>query len=232
MNSPVEISRVTRTRQQAIAAYDRLSRWYDWLSEKSEWPMVLLGLNKLNAKAGETILEVGFGTGNALLILAEAIGQSGKVVGLDISRGMFNVACEKIENASLCQRVDIHQGDAVALPFQDNSFDAVFSSFTLELFDTPEIPIVLAECRRVLKPSGRICIVALARDTHENIPTRIYECFHRYLPSFADCRPIYVRSSLVKAGFLVEDVIHKKMWGLSVDICTGYKQTTVEEKWD
>jgi ubiquinone/menaquinone biosynthesis C-methylase UbiE len=69
-----EISRVTRTKEQAIASYDRLSRWYDWLSAGSERPLTELGLKKLNVNTGETVLEIGFGTGHALLALAACVG--------------------------------------------------------------------------------------------------------------------------------------------------------------
>src|SRR5512140_2028421 len=105
MTQQPEISRVTRSKQQAMTAYDRLSRWYDWLSASSEQPLAELGLQKLNAQAGETVLEVGFGTGHALLALAAAVGDSGRVIGIDISRGMFKVASEKIARANLSQRV-------------------------------------------------------------------------------------------------------------------------------
>jgi demethylmenaquinone methyltransferase/2-methoxy-6-polyprenyl-1,4-benzoquinol methylase len=95
MTSKPEISRVNRSKRQAMAVYDQLSRWYDWFSTSSEWPMTLLGLARLNVKTGGSVLEIGFGTGNALLVLAEDVGDSGKVVGVDISRGMFGVAREK-----------------------------------------------------------------------------------------------------------------------------------------
>ena len=202
-----------------MVVYDRLSRWYDWFSASSEQPLAKLGLKKLNVCPGETVLEIGFGTGNALLSLATAVGDLGRVVGIDLSRGMFKVASEKIARANLSHRVTLEQADAAALPFESDSFDAVFTSFTLELFDTPEIATVLAECRRVLKPGGRMGVVAMARDAYEDIPLRIYEWFHQHLPAYVDCRPIYVQSALALAGFQIPDITRKKMWGLPVEIC-------------
>jgi len=223
MTTQPEISRVTRSKRQAMAAYDRLSRWYDWLSASSEQPLAELGLKKLNAGAGETVLEIGFGTGHALLVLAPAVGDAGRVVGIDLSRGMFKVASEKVTHANLSHRVFFGQVDAAALPFEADSFDAIFTSFTLELFDTPEIASVLAECRRALKPGGRVGVVAMARDAHENIPVRIYEWFHKCMPAYVDCRPINVQSVLALAGFEIQDVTRKWMWGLPVEICLAKK---------
>ena len=104
-----EISRVTRSKGQAIAAYDRLSRWYDWLSASSEWPLAKSGLDKLNVSAGETVLEIGFGTGHGLLALANAVGDSGRVVGIDISHGMFKVASNRIARANPSHRIILGQ---------------------------------------------------------------------------------------------------------------------------
>jgi ubiquinone/menaquinone biosynthesis C-methylase UbiE len=229
MNNQVEISRVLRSKQQAISTYDRISRWYDWLAFRSEQPLAELGLKKLDVSVGETVLEIGFGTGHALLMLAESIGDLGKVIGIDISRGMFNVASEKIARAKLSRRVMLELGDAASLPFDADSFDAIFISFTLELFDTPEIPTVLAECRRALKSDGRICVVAMARDARENIPLRIYEWFHQHLPAYVDCRPIYVQSALTVAGFRIQDVNRKWMWGLPVEICLAQRLIAMEK---
>jgi len=219
MSTSPEISRVTRSKKQAIAAYDRLSRWYDWLSAGSEQPLAKLGLKKLNVGPGASVLEIGSGTGHALLALAASAGELGKVHGIDISRGMFKVASEKIARANLARSVMFEQGDAAALPFVEDSFDAIFVSFTLELFDTPEITTVLSECRRVMKAGGRLGVVAMAREEHEGFPLRVYEWFHQHLPAYVDCRPIYVQSALSLAGFQIEDVTRKAMWGLPVDIC-------------
>lgn len=229
MASQFDISRVTRSKQQAQATYDRLSRWYDWLTANSEWPLAKLGLKKLGAHPGETVLEIGFGTGNALLTLTTAVGDSGKAIGIDLSPGMFKVARQKLKRANLLPRVTLEQGDASALPFARESLDAIFISFTLELFDTPEIATVLAECRRVLKPGGRVVVVALARDAYEELPVRIYEWFHLHLPAYVDCRPIYVQSALTLAGFLIREVTRHKMWGLPVEICLAKNPTTNPE---
>ena len=87
------------------------------------------------------------------------MGDTGHVVGLDISPGMREVATERLAHAGLAGRVDLQVGDGSSLAFADDSFDAVFLSFTLELFDTPELGVVLGECRRVLRPGGRFGLV-------------------------------------------------------------------------
>ncbi len=220
-----EISRVLRSKQQAMMAYDRLSHWYDWLASSSERPLAEIGLKKVRVCTGETALEIGFGTGHALLALAEAVGDSGRVHGIDISRGMILVARERLARTAQSHHIVLEQGDAAYLPFGSESFHAVFISFALELFDTPEIAAVLAECHRVLKADGQIIVVAMARDEKENLPQRIYEWFHRYVPAYVDCRPIFVQSALSLSGFQIQDVTRKWMWGLPVDICVARKPT-------
>jgi ubiquinone/menaquinone biosynthesis C-methylase UbiE len=218
-----EISRVFRSKEEAMIAYDRLSRWYDWLASGSERPLAELGLKKINVSSGEKVLEIGFGTAHSLLVLATAVGDAGEVHGIDISRGMVKVARGKIARANLSQRISLEQGDAVVLPFYSDAFHAIFISFALELFDTPEISTVLSECWRVLRPGGRICVVAIARDEQEILPQRIYEWFHQHLPAYADCRPIFVQSALDLAGFQMQEIVRKYMWGLPVDICVALK---------
>jgi len=218
-----KISRVTRSKQEARDSYDRMSRWYDILSGRYESKYREAGLCKLGAGEREVVLEVGFGTGHCILALAQAVGDKGKVYGIDISEGMCNISLSRIENSGLSKRVGLHCGDATQLPFTSNCFDAVFMSFALELFDTPEIPAVLNECHRVLKDDGRICIVAMSKKAKDGMMVKLYEWCHDRLPNYVDCRPIYVRDALEQAGFRVQDVSKMSMWGLPVEIVLARK---------
>ena len=176
-NNELAVTRVERSKEAARAAYDGLSKWYDLLAGSSEKKFADFGLQKLDAKAGEKILEIGFGTGNSLVSLVGCVGKTGKVYGVDLSTGMFRVAQSKLKKNGTLGRVELQCADAMHLPYPDNLFDAVFISFVLELFDTPELPLVLHECKRVLQSNGRIGVVALSKqDKYISHPPLLVSC--------------------------------------------------------
>ena len=216
------MDRITRSRQEAKANYDRLSKWYD-LFARFERKYREAGLRKLDARGGEMVLEIGFGTGHCILALAQAVGDWGRVYGIDISEGMCNVAQARVSKAGLSQKVSLHCGDAARLPFEAGIFDAIFMSFALELFDAPEIPTVLGECHRVLRNGGRICVVAMSQGSKHTTMLGLYEFFHRRFPQYVDCRPIIASKMLEQAGFYIKDAIEMSMWGLPVDIVLALK---------
>ena len=218
------ISRVNRSKESARLSYNRLSRWYDTISGNTEKKYRDWGLEKLSAQQDEKILEIGFGTGHCLVTLAQAVGASGRVTGLDISDGMLAIARDRLQKEGLNERVDLHLGDAAKLGFINaGTLDGVFMSFTLELFDNPEIPLVLQECHRVLKPGGRIAVVSMTKTDPPGAAVRIYEWFHEHTPEYADCRPIFARRSMEQSGFKIESVSLSSMWGLPVEIVLGIK---------
>lgn len=174
----------------------------------------------MDVRPGETVLDIGCGTGAALLPLAEAVGPGGKACGIDIADEMIAVSSRRIESAGLADRVELFRGDAADLPWNEETFDAVFMSFTLELFDTPEIPGVLEECRRVLGADGRICVVSLGKRSSRRNPLmlRLYEWGHRKFPKLLDCRPIPAESFLREMGFETAAREEYSMAGLPVDV--------------
>lgn len=217
------ISRVIRSKEEAKASYDRMSKWYDILAGRFERKYRDAGLRKLDAREGEIVLEIGFATGNCILSLAQSVGETGRVYGIDISEGMFSIAQARVKKAGLSERVRLQCGDAARLPFEADFFDAIFMSFTLELFDTPEIPTILHEYLRVLRNDGRICVVTMTKKGQDGIMVRLYEWFHRKFPKYIDCRPIFAGKELEKAGFRIRDITEMSMWGLPVEIVLAKK---------
>jgi len=86
------------------------------------------------------------------------------LVGLDISDGMLRKTRSYLSRSKALAQITLSQGDAVRLPFRDASFDSIFMSFTLELFDQQEIPMVLQECHSVLRAHGQLGVVSLDRN--------------------------------------------------------------------
>ncbi|MCL4507749.1 MAG: methyltransferase domain-containing protein, partial [Chloroflexi bacterium] len=181
-------------------------------------------LRQLLVAVGERILEIGFGAGRGLAALAASAGAAGRVYGLDLSTGMCAVARSRLRRTGVLHRTQLCAGDACALPFEDASLDAVFMCFTLELFDTPDLPVVLGECRRVLDPHGRMGVVSMLQQEQVNLPVRLYNWAHRALPALVDCRPIPAQALIEQAGFSVQTVAVISMWGLPVQC--------VMAKWD
>jgi demethylmenaquinone methyltransferase/2-methoxy-6-polyprenyl-1,4-benzoquinol methylase len=217
------ILRVFQTKDQTKAFYNKISQVYDLLSERSEAPMRQAGLRLLNPSAGEHLLEIGFGTGHTLISLAKAVGPKGKVFGIDLSDKMAKLARANLAKAGLLSRATIRCGDATQLPYAADRMDGVFMSFTLELFDTPEIPKVLRECKRVLRPGGRIVVVGMSKEGRKDPMVNVFEWTHKHFPKFLDCRPIFVCRALKEAGFTIRNALTKHMW-IPVEIILGVKE--------
>jgi demethylmenaquinone methyltransferase/2-methoxy-6-polyprenyl-1,4-benzoquinol methylase len=217
---------VTRSKYDAKRFYDGISRIYDLFSGPFERKHVEEALALLSPEESELVLEVGFGTGHALKDLGERVGEAGFVVGIDISTGMVQVARKRLKTLDLVDRVCLCCGDAGVLPFRGGVFDASFMGFTLELFDTPEIPKVLGEARRVLSTGGRLGVVSLSKEGRRSTASRLYEWAHGKWPVVFDCRPIYLEASLREAGYGIITSELSGMMGLPVGIVVAEKPTT------
>ena len=204
--------------------YDRIAGAYDLIADANERAARKAGVQALALKAGEAVLELGFGTGNEILDLAGLVGPTGKVAGIDISTGMLGVANRKLTDAAPATPIDLRVGDARHLPFADHAFDAVYTSFTLELFPEADIPVVLAEARRVLKPGGRVGVVSMATVSpghHTSALERVYVWMHRHFPHLVDCRPIDTAAVVSAAGFRIVSVAELEIWTMPVRVVVG-----------
>ncbi|MCB2210457.1 methyltransferase domain-containing protein [bacterium] len=205
---------VDRSKADAQRYYDRMSKIYDWLTA-SERSLIEKGVTQLAPQQGETILEIGCGTGTGLELMSAGLRGTGELIGLDISRRMLHKAQQKdfITNKNTV----LIQGDATRLPIRDHSVDAVYCAYTLELFSQSEMSVLLDDIKRILTPQGRLAVLALSRTPH-NLAVRIYELGHRLLPVALDCRPIPLAGILNQAGFTINHAEKVMNWGLPVDL--------------
>ncbi len=215
-----QITRVTRSKEEAREFYNHISYFYDFSEGSFERKYINKGIEVLSVKEGDIVLEIGIGTGESVLNLAQLVGKYGKVYGVDISDKMIDITRKKLVEKDLLNRVELICTDAVNLSFISNFFDKIFMSFTLELFDTPEIPKVLSECFRVLKNKGTICVESLSKK-HDNAMVHIYEWLHTIFSKSLDCRPIFVEEELRKNGFQIGFSSVFLMWGLPIEIVVG-----------
>jgi demethylmenaquinone methyltransferase/2-methoxy-6-polyprenyl-1,4-benzoquinol methylase len=205
--------------------YTRISRVYDAVAEADEHVARELGLRWLDARPDEHILEVGFGTGTAIVRVAQAVGEHGRVLGIDISEGMRQVAGQRVAAAQVAGTVELRVAAIPPIPAADRSFDAAFMAFTLELFPDGSIPLVLQEIRRVLRRAGRLVVVAMnAGDgSHRaSLAERTYRWLHHHFPHIIDCRPIDVVGVLGEVGFAVTRTTPVDIWGLPVTVCRAF----------
>lgn len=142
----------------------------------------------LAPKPGEAVLDIGCGGGHLVRDLAQAIGPDGRAAGIEMSPDQLAAAkqtCAGISNIAL------HEGDATALPFEDNSFDAAATIQTFEYI--PDVNAALRETARILKPGGRAALVSVLWDhwrfhgADEKITEAILDiwrahCAHQMLP--------------------------------------------------
>jgi ubiquinone/menaquinone biosynthesis C-methylase UbiE len=196
----------------ARRTYDLLAPVYDLLAGAGEARLRGTALRLLDVGNGERVLEIGCATGRALVNLARTVGDAGGVVGVDLSPAMLERARRRAQSGRET-RVELRSGDALEVRLERGFFDAVLLAFTLELFDAPDIPKLLARCRDALRTGGRICTAALD-DGRKGPLSGIYGWAHRKFPRAVDCRPIPVRQFIIEAGFKIEKCLPADVWGL------------------
>ncbi len=137
---------------QTRAVFDRIAPEYDAAGPGCFAHYGRQLVEEAGIAPGMRVLDVATGRGAVLIPAAERAGAGGAVVGIDLSEAMVQAAREEAARRGLA--ADVRVMDAERLDFPDASFDRVLCGFGVMFF--PDLPQALAECRRVLRPGGRI----------------------------------------------------------------------------
>jgi ubiquinone/menaquinone biosynthesis C-methylase UbiE len=170
-------------------------------------------------QAGMRVLDLASGTGEPAISIAQCVGSQGRVVALDLSSDLLEIAAKRAQHRGL-QNLKLHRADAQALPFANSSFDLATSRFGVMFFaDTAR---AFGELYRVLRAGARACftvwgpfeqpywqstIGVVARRVGESAPVPIDHNPFRF------GQPGSLSSALKAAGFIqVEEETRSLPW--------------------
>ncbi|MCB0868130.1 MAG: bifunctional demethylmenaquinone methyltransferase/2-methoxy-6-polyprenyl-1,4-benzoquinol methylase UbiE [Solirubrobacterales bacterium] len=163
--------------------FDRISGVYDRMNR-----VMTAGLDqswrarateRARLEPGMKALDLCCGTGDLALMLAEKVGPEGQVIGADFSRPMLDLALEKAKKEGLRQ-AQFKWADALDLPFEDDSFDAVTIAFGAR--NLADLDKGINEMRRVLVPGGRLVILEITQPRRQPLAGFFGLWFDRIVP--------------------------------------------------
>lgn len=174
MAYPSKEERVHHVFEKIYSKYDSMNSIISFQRHKT-WRKDVM--KRMDVKVGSSALDVCCGTGDWALVMAEEIGVKGEVTGLDFSENMLSIAKQKQRKLEL-EHVDFIQGNAMQLPFQDNSFDYVTIGFGLR--NVQDYMTVLKEMYRVVKPGGKVVCLETSQPTIP-IYRQLYRFYFQYI---------------------------------------------------
>lgn len=134
----------------------------------------------VEAKAGMHILDVCCGTGQLSMELAETVGVSGKITGLDFSEKMLERAKDNISQSSFEPIIHLLQGDAMNLPFEENTFEGATVGWGLR--NLPDLEKGIREMIRVVKPGAMVVSLDMAKPTLPGFKQGYWLYFEKLVP--------------------------------------------------
>jgi demethylmenaquinone methyltransferase/2-methoxy-6-polyprenyl-1,4-benzoquinol methylase len=149
--------------KQVEAMFDSIAPAYDFMNRAMTlgidrwWRRVAVRM--VGKTQPKRILDVATGTGDFAIDLYRKI-KPEQVVGIDLSQGMLDVARKKIEKHNLNNAITVQQGDCLALPFDDGTFNAVTVAFGVRNFE--HLQQGYQQMHRVLRPGGSLCVIELS----------------------------------------------------------------------
>jgi ubiquinone/menaquinone biosynthesis C-methylase UbiE len=188
------------TPQKVERFYDAVAPFYGFWAGLTESRAIARALEAAALEPGESILEVGVGTGEFFSRLGRAV-KGGRCVGVDRSTGMLRRSRRRLQSdrraALLCR------GDACQLPFPPASFDVIFSCYMLDLLPEADIDRALGEFFRVAKPQARLAVTVMARQSRGFDATWMW-CYRHAPVLVGGCRPVALAPALAATGWRME----------------------------
>lgn len=151
-------------KEQVADMFNNISKTYDFLNHFMSLGIDIIwrkkAINELKKDQPKLILDVATGTGD-FAFEALSILKPEKIVGVDISQGMLDIAKQKIAKRNLGDKFEVKLGDSEKLPFDANGFDAVTVAYGVRNFENLEVG--LADIFRVLKPGGKAVVLEFSK---------------------------------------------------------------------
>lgn len=178
--TPYQNEQVTK-KEQVADMFNNISKTYDFLNHFMSLGIDIIwrkkAINQLKKDQPKLILDVATGTGDfafeALKILKPE-----KIIGVDISRGMLDVADQKIAKRGLSDKFEVRLGDSERLLFDADTFDAVTVAYGVRNFENLEAG--LADIYRVLKPGGKAVVLEFSKPKAFPIK-QLYNFYFNYI---------------------------------------------------
>ena len=151
-------------KEQVADMFNNISKTYDFLNHFLSLGIDIIwrkkAINELKKDKPKLILDVATGTGDFAFEALKAL-KPEKIIGVDISRGMLDIAEQKIQKRNLSDKFEVKLGDSEKLPFEADEFDAVTVAYGVRNFEHLETG--LADIQRVLKPGGKAVILEFSK---------------------------------------------------------------------
>ncbi|WP_047152628.1 demethylmenaquinone methyltransferase [Aneurinibacillus tyrosinisolvens] len=157
-------------RMNSVISFGRHVAWREYTNRR------------MGVKAGETAIDLCCGTCDWTISLANAIGPTGEIVGLDFSQNMLDVGAQKVKKQGLNQ-ITLVNGDAMKIPYPDNSFDYATIGFALR--NVPDYKQVIREMARVVKPGGQVVSLEVSKPPFIPYRKLFFFYFYNLLPVVA-----------------------------------------------
>ncbi|WP_442590360.1 bifunctional demethylmenaquinone methyltransferase/2-methoxy-6-polyprenyl-1,4-benzoquinol methylase UbiE [Pedobacter sp. AW31-3R] len=182
--TPYQSETVTK-KEQVASMFNNISGTYDFLNHFLSLGIDIIwrkkAIRELSALKPKVMLDVATGTGD-FAFEAIKILKPEKIVGVDISVGMLDVARKKIAERQLEHVFSVQTGDSEGLHFEDNHFDAITVAFGVRNYENLEKG--LSDMLRVLKPGGKIVILEFSKPTVFPVKQTYNFYFKHLLPVF------------------------------------------------